>query len=106
MLQNSVSVEQAARTVAEEETLKLKGLVLESDELTAKLVESNKALEATCTEVVFLKEEVKRVDTKKVELERVVAKVCEGSEQCKVLLNNELAGWNRAEKLTRSLVTK
>lgn len=77
MLQKTVSVEQAARKVLEEETVHLKGLVSASNELTAKLAESDKSLEAASEEVASLKEQVKLAYIKKMESEIVVAEVHE-----------------------------
>lgn len=98
--------EQAPRKVFGEGLAKLSGSVSVSDELAAKLAELHKWLKNSRARVTFLKKQVMCADTEKLELERVVADVCEKSEQRMVRLNVALAGWSRPEKLTRSVVTE
>lgn len=59
-------------------------------------------LKANPTKETFLKGQVEYKDTEKAESEKVVAKVCEESEQYMERLNVELTGQDRAERLIRS----
>lgn len=96
--------EQAARKGVEEVLVMLKGVVCASDELTAKLPESDKSLQAACTEPASLKEQAERTDTDKAASTRVIAGVREEPEQHMVRLNDAFVGRNQADMLSHSLV--
>lgn len=65
-----------------------------------------KALEAAHVELALLKEEVVRADIEKTDGEKNVTKICEEVEQRMVCLNVALPGSDRAENLTRLMMTE
>lgn len=103
VLQKTVSKDQAFWAVGKDELTKLKNSVSASAELTSKLEESDKALEAAYVEAALSKEEVVRADTEKTAAEKKVQNVREEAEHHIARLNVPLAGWNLAEKLTNRL---
>lgn len=105
-LQKPVTDEQAARKVLEDELENLKNTVSAFEKLVVKLEESDKLLEALCTEVVSLKEQVARAAMERVELKDIVLKVHQGPEQCLVRLNIARLGWSRVLRLTTFLVAE
>lgn len=105
VLQKTVSDEQVARAVVEDKLKKLEGSVSASDELSARLVESERMLMEVRAEVASLKEQVANADIEKVRSDKVLAEVRGESEKRLVRRNVALVGRDRAEKLTRSLVT-
>lgn len=84
----------------------MKGYITASGYLAENLTESYKALETAHVEVEYLKEQVVRADTEKVDSEKIVIEDGAESVQHKVHLKIGMFGRNRAEKVVRLLVTE
>lgn len=106
VLQKMVTNVQATGKLVEEQLVKLKGLVLASDKLIAKIADSVKSLGAVRVDVAFLMEQIVSADKEKTESKRVVSRVFEKLEQCMVRPNVVLVCCTRGGKSSRLLVTK
>lgn len=90
-----LSDEQAAQRRLVEDLVRLNGLVLVYDKLTAKLAEYDELLESACTEMASFKEQVRCIGMEKEGSKRVVAEVREKLKQRMMHLNVMYAGNDR-----------
>lgn len=84
----------------------LRGSFASFHALHAKLRASKKSLKVVWAEVTSLSDQAVGAVPEKAESHKIVANVCEKSEQLIVRLNVAVTGHNRAETLTRLLVTE